>query len=393
MRAIFGWSLGASLLLACADAEVIAGSGGAGGGGAGGEAGAYIWRLPRNFPRPQVPEDNPMTVAKVALGRRLFYDKRLSGNGTFSCASCHRQELAFTDGRAQAEGSTGQAHARGSMSLAGVAYAPTLTWANPLMTTLEKQALVPMFGETPVELGLAGQEGEALGRLRSEAVYQKLFPEAFPGQGDPFTIEAVVKAIACFERTMISGTSRFDLHEAGAVGALTEAELRGRDLFFSERLECFHCHGGFLLADATFERKKLSEVTFHNTGLYNLDGEGAYPPDNQGVMGVTLKASDMGRFKAPTLRNIAVTAPYFHDGSAATLDEVIDHYAAGGRAIKAGPYQGDGAASPLKSEFLLGFELSAQERADLISFLKSLTDEDFLHNPGLGDPWAPGASP
>jgi cytochrome c peroxidase len=119
---------------------------------------AFEWALPTGFPAPPVPPDNPMTSQKVELGRRLFYDKRLSDNGTFSCASCHVQALAFTDGRATAVGSTGQLHPRSSMSLANVAYAPTLTWANPLMVALERQALVPLFGDAPLELGLSSIE-------------------------------------------------------------------------------------------------------------------------------------------------------------------------------------------------------------------------------------------
>jgi cytochrome c peroxidase len=364
-----------------------------GGPGDAGDAGPivendWVWDLPPGFPKPKVPADNPITKAKVELGRRLFYDVRMSGNETQSCASCHEQRLAFTDGKARGVGSTGETHPRGSMSLANVGYASVLTWANPILGTLEKQALAPMFGEAPVELGLAGKEDELIARLRAEPIYQDLFPRAFPSEKDPFSIDSITKALATFQRTLISGRSPYDRWVNGDTSALSASAKRGHDLFFSERLECFHCHGGFLFADAvTHEMKTITEVMFHNTGLYNIDGRGAYPPDNTGVFAVTGNPGDMGRFKAPTLRNVAVTAPYMHDGSIATLEGVLDHYAAGGRTIANGPYAGDGSKSPLKSEFVSGFTLTPQEKADVVEFLKSLTDDAFLHDPRFSDPW------
>jgi cytochrome c peroxidase len=129
-------------------------------------------------------------------------------------------------------------------------------------------------------------------------------------------------------------------------------------------------------------------MPYHNTGLYNVDGKGAYPEPNTGVYSVTLDPEDMGKFKAPTLRNIAVTAPYMHDGSIATLSEVLDHYAAGGRTIAAGPNKGVGSKNPLKDPLVQGFELSKQQRADVIAFLESLTDEAFLTDPAFADPFA-----
>jgi cytochrome c peroxidase len=148
----------------------------------------YHWELPKGFPRPQVPPGNPMSAAKVKLGRYLFYDKRLSGNGTQSCASCHRQELAFTDGKPRAEGATGEVHPRGAMSLVNVAYNSVLTWSNPGLHALEEQALTPMFGRHPVELGLSGDAGELLRIFRTDAVYRRACPASFSGQRDPFTI-------------------------------------------------------------------------------------------------------------------------------------------------------------------------------------------------------------
>ncbi|WP_129351204.1 methanobactin export MATE transporter MbnM [Sorangium cellulosum] len=362
---------------------------GTGAGGGGGDAGVYDWGLPPGFPVPRVPEDNPMSEVKVELGRRLFYDRRLSGNGTYSCGSCHRQELAFTDALDVAEGSTGELHTRGSMSLANVAYLTTLTWGNPLIDSLEEQALGPMFGETPVELGLAGLEEEMLDRLRAEPLYQDLFPAAFPGDADPIRLANITKAIAAFERSLLSYRSPYDRYSYGGdPSAMSAAALRGKDLFFSERLECFHCHGGFNLSDSVaHEGTTFEEVMFHNTGLYNIDGNGAYPPGNAGVYEVSGQATDMGRFRSPTLRNIALTAPYMHDGSIETLEGVLDHYAAGGRTIESGPYAGVGSENRYKSELIRGFELTAEEKADMIAFLESLTDEEFLTDPRFADPW------
>src|SRR5215471_3242044 len=147
--------------------------------------GDWEWNLPKGFPKPFVPPDNPMTGAKVELGRHLFYEVRMSVNGQASCASCHKQELAFTDGRKVGVGATGESHSRGAMGLVNIAYSGTLTWSNPQMTRLEDQALVPMFGEHPVELGL--REGDGfLSRVRSDQKYRELFPKAVPNETDPF---------------------------------------------------------------------------------------------------------------------------------------------------------------------------------------------------------------
>lgn len=350
----------------------------------------FAWRLPSWFPKPVVPADNPMSELKVQLGRHLFYDPQLSANGTQACASCHHQELGFTDGKLTALGSTGQVHPRNSMGLANVAYSAVFTWGNPLVLQLEAQAMVPIFGSEPIELGMKGKEDELVARLRATERYQSLFPRAFPDDVDPFSIGNLVRAISAFERTLVSGDSAYDRYAYGHdSSALSESAQRGLQLFNSERLECFHCHNGFALQDSiTYQGKGPLEVRFHNTGLYNIDGHGAYPAPNTGVHEITGKPEDMGRFRTPSLRNIALTAPYMHDGSIATLDGVLDHYAAGGRKIESGPFKGDGSKSPLRSALLVGFKLTAQERADVLAFLNSLTDETFVADPAFADPWS-----
>lgn len=347
----------------------------------------YDWHLPESIPAPPVPAENPMSAGKVALGRRLFYDTRLSINGTMSCATCHAQELAFTDARARSVGATGEVHPRGAMTLVNAAYASRLMWANPLLDRLEMQALTPLFGEDPVEMGMAGREAQIVELIRTDGYYREAFPEVFPSDAEPRSVLNAVRAIAAFVRSIVSFDSPYDQYLRGDESALSAAAVRGMGLFFSERLECFHCHGGFNFTDSsTHANAVVAPFGFHNTGLYNIDGTGAYPPDNTGLYDMTGERRDMGRFKAPTLRNVAVTAPYMHDGSMETLSEVIDHYRRGGRLIREGPYAGDGRRNPYKSRFVRGFELTEREKGDLIAFLESLTDESLLTDPRYADP-------
>jgi cytochrome c peroxidase len=233
---------------------------------------------------------------------------------------------------------------------------------------------------------MGGREAELIARLEADADYKARFAAAFPEEGGAITLLGITRALAAFQRTLISGDSPYDRWQRGE-GEVSEAVKRGRELFFSERLECFHCHGGFNFADSVnHEGQVFPEAAFHNTGLYNLDALGSYPAGGEGVFEITGDLLDMGRFRAPTLRNIAVTAPYMHDGSIATLSGVIDHYARGGRKIEEGPSAGDGSMNPHKSEFVSGFIITEAERADLIAFLESLTDEAFLTDPALGPP-------
>ncbi len=330
-----------------------------------------------------------MSSPKVELGRWLFYDTRLSGNKTMSCATCHIQALAFTDGKPRSIGSTGEIHPRSSMSLVNVAYSSRLTWANPLLDRLEDQALTPLLGDRPVEMGLGGREDEFADLLRTEPRYRELAEQAFPGDREPYSLLNGVRAITAFVRSIVSYATPYDRYLAGEDDAMSEAAVRGMDLFFSERLECFHCHGGFNFTDSTTHADaNVDRVGYHNTGLYNIDGNGAYPVDNTGLFDMTGERRDMGRFKAPSLRNVAVTAPYMHDGSIATLAEVIAHYERGGRLVADGPAAGDGRLSPFKSEFLRGFEISETERADLIAFLESLTDGSVLSDERFSNPFA-----
>ncbi|MGI9478363.1 MAG: MbnH family di-heme enzyme [Hyphomicrobiaceae bacterium] len=339
----------------------------------------FTWRLPVGMAPPPVPASNPMSSAKIELGRRLFFDIRLSGPGYMACATCHKPELAFTDGRKVAIGVTGQRHTRNSPTLTNVAYLSRFGWAQPKHEVLEVQLRRPMFGENPIEMGTLGHEVPVLTHIRSNSVYRQLFETAFAGEatasGDAISFDNIGRAIAAFQRTIVSANAPYDKFVGGDQTALSAAARRGLRLFSSARLNCSKCHVPPFFTDA------IGDVRFHNTGLYNVDGTGRLPGTDQGLTNETKMPADIGRFRTPTLRNIKITAPYMHDGSVASLKEVIDHYAAGGRAAL------HGAPSPLRSPLVRGFRISASERQDVIAFLDSLTDTTFLAEPSFRSPY------
>lgn len=332
----------------------------------------WDWRLPAGIPRPAVPADNPMTAAKVELGRHLFYDKRMSVNGAGGCASCHIQELAFTEGHARPESVVGDIHPRGSMSLVNVAYAPSLTWAHSGATSLEEQALVPLLGIDPIiELGLLEHEQEFFDMLRADATYQRLFAQVFPGE--PVSLKNVTKALAAFERSIVSMRSPYDRYKFGGdAAAISAAAKRGEALFTSTG--CAQCHGGFNFEAVRVEGEPESTGSglFFNTGL-------TYEAPNRGLYENTGRFDDFGRFRAPTLRNIAVTDPYMHDGSKVSLEEVIDHYASGG-----------GFNQTNRTPLLRPFAITDEQKDDLVEFLKTLTDQELLHDARWSNPWPVG---
>jgi cytochrome c peroxidase len=360
-------------------------AGGDGGQDAAAQA-AYAWQLPAGFPVPPVPADNPMSEAKVSLGRRLFHDRRLSLNETQACSTCHQQARAFTDGKARAVGSTGEVHKRGALSITNAAYRATYNWENSLLRTLEQQALVPLFNMDPaVELGMDGHEDVLLARLAADPEYPAMFRAAFPERAEAISLQTTVFAVAAFARTIVSGDAPYDRWRSGDAGAMSASALRGLALF-EGKARCVGCHGGLTFTDAEWTPgMDPGAVPFHNEGLYDVDGAGGYPPEDPGLALQTGRAEDVGRFRAPTLRNVAVTAPYMHDGSLATLAEVIDHYAE--------PFSLDGAGNrvapnPRRDLLVRDIVLDAGERADLLAFLEALTDEALLTDPRYADPFA-----
>jgi cytochrome c peroxidase len=304
----------------------------------------YVWLLPRGFPTPAVPADNPMSEPKVSLGRRLFFDPLLSVTGHYSCASCHDPAQAFTDGRPVAVGALGDPLSRNAMALVNVAYNISFGWTKSGARSLEAQMREPLLNTHPVELGLSGREASLATQLASDPAYAEAFAAAFPGDEMPVTFEHLIKAVAAFERTLISGNSAFDRYVfQGDHTALSDSAKRGMAIFFSRSAGCSGCHSGF-----------------NFTGTWrDSEGETGKPAfASNGVTAVPMRV--------PTLRNIALSGPYMHDGRFPTLDAVVDHYfGLGKRAIR----------YDLR---LPRVSFDMQQKADLIVFLTSLTDESFL---------------
>jgi len=325
----------------------------------------FQWNLPKGFDPPPVPLDNPMSGAKVELGRALFFEQKLSRNGTRACSSCHLPAAAFTDHEQTPSGATSVRLARNSMTLTNVAYAAAFTWSNPNPVSLEQQMHIPLFGTTPIEIGM---DDSAIARLKEDGRYRQLFAEAFPTDAHPVTTDHVIKAIATYLRTLISGNSQYDRYRNGDPAAMSESAVAGMKLFFSERGGCVECHGGI-----NFDRPKTGTGVYANTGLYDVDGQGSYPGNNIGLKEFSKQDADMGKFKIPTLRNVELTAPYMHDGSFENLDAVIDHYSRGGLHIgtySAAPTRWQDPRVRLKAFTFI-------ERRDLKAFLTSLTDDEF----------------
>ncbi len=348
-----------------------------------GDAAAFRWSLPAGVSPPAVPRENPMSDAKVELGRRLFHDPRLSVNGAFSCASCHRQEFAFADAKNLSLGVTGDVHPRNSIGLSNVGYQLSFGWAAPGTTSLEVHALIPMFGDAPIEMGLKGRESQVVSDLQRVTLYRHLFAYAFAGEPSPIRIENIVRSIAAFQRTILSFNAPIDRYRRGESGALSAAAVRGMALF--ESRGCTQCHAGpdFTLATVPASARDA----FANTGLYNLNATGLYPSRNRGLFELTNIPTDMGRMKIPSLRNVALTFPYEHDGSVGSLDAVLENYARGGRLVQSGPNAGDGRGNPFKDARLRPFAFAPGDKSDFLAFLNALTDSSLVTNPKLTNPW------
>lgn len=334
------------------------------------ETGPYELQTPGNFGDYLIPANNPLTKEGVALGRMLFYEKKLSNNNTISCASCHQQQKAFTDGKALSPGSEGILGKRSTMSLANLLWAKRFFW-DGRATTLEQQALIPI--QDPVEMHQTLEQ--AVAKLQQTPEYPTRFKLVFGSE--TITAENIAKALAQFERTLISADSRYDQYLAKKYQP-TAQELRGEALFFTHPIagslrggNCGDCHGGFL----------TTLGNFHNNGL-----DTDFP--DIGLEGTTGKTSDRGKFKAPTLRNIALTAPYMHDGRFETLEEVLDHYnehvqmsATLDPLIIEASNEVSEPGAPVK------LFLSEQEKKDIIAFMQLLTDSTFVTDSRFSDPF------
>lgn len=306
----------------------------------------YELDVPTGFPYPVIPKDNELTVARVALGKRLFYDPILSEDSTISCASCHKQALAFADDVPISPGVKGRLGFRNAPTMANVAYVERFNKDGGVVK-LDLQPVVPIEDHNEMNLPLQ----DAVARLKAHPDYPEAFLKAYGKEASPFTL---TRALASFMRTLISGSSRYDLYAGGKTSAVSEAERRGLTLF-TGRAGCANCHAGF----------NFTDNNFRNNGLYEIY-------EDPGRNRITLRPEDEGKFRVPTLRNIDLTAPYMHDGSLPTLESVIEHY------------NGGGTAHPNKDTLIRPLQLSEEEKASLAAFLRTLTDSTFINNPLFG---------
>ena len=304
-----------------------------------------LMEIPKGFSDIDFPEGNEFTKARWDLGKRLFFDTALSVDSTISCGSCHQPALAFSDDVAFSLGVKEQLGNRNSPSLANVAYQPYLTREGGV-PTLEMQVLIPIQEHNEFDFNIV----LITDRLKEDSTYVKMALTAYDREIDAFVI---TRAISSFERSLLSGYSSFDQYQNyDKNSALSDAAIRGMNLFFSEETNCSKCHSDFNFTNYAFENNGLYEV-YTDEGRFRLTGE----------------ESDRALFKVPSLRNIELTAPYMHDGSLNTLEEIIEHYQNGGK------------NHPQKSNLIQPLGLTEFEKVDLIKFLKSLTDETFISNP------------
>ena len=311
---------------------------------------AYQLDVPEWFPEMQIPAENQLTKSRIDLGRKLFYEPLLSLDSSISCATCHLQEKAFTDGIPISIGVDGALGLRNAPTLANIGFAPYF-FHDGGVSTLELQSQQPIFSVVEMRFTIAG----FLERIQDNEEYQLMFKQAYDREPDAFGIS---RAIASFERTFISGNSRFDQFEyQGLANALSEQEKRGRNLFFSDAAKCSSCH----------EPPLFTNYEFENVGLYLNYAD-------SGRARISHLQADNGKFKVPTLRNIELSAPYMHDGSLESLEQVVEHFNSGG------------VGHPNQSDSIKPLYLSNQDKEDLVSFLKSLTDERFIANMSLSDP-------
>jgi cytochrome c peroxidase len=338
----------------------------------------YSLPIPAGVLPPLIPDDNPLTAAKVSLGQKLYFDARLSADDRVSCATCHDPAKGFADGQPVAVGISGKKGARNSPTSLNSAYNDLQFW-DGRAPTLEEQSKGPLIN--PVEMGMPSHDA-ITAKLQKIPEYPPLFKEAFGS--DQMTIDNVARAVASFERTLISFSSPFDRFIAGDKSAMSASAQRGWALF-NEKARCNNCHG-YVASLPTFSDNKFHNigVAMHAANFAELARKAAQSPlsdlahaaaySELGRFLVTKQEKDIGAFKTPGLRNVALTAPYMHDGSQRTLEEVIDFYDKGG---ENNPYL-DGGMRPLK--------LTPEERADLVEFLKTLTSDDLARLPKAGSP-------
>ncbi len=304
-----------------------------------------LMEIPKGFPEVLHPEGNEFTIQRWELGKKLFFDPIMSVDSMISCASCHKPALAFSDDVALSNGVADRPGTQNAPSLANITYHPYFTRAGGV-PNLEQQILVPIqeHNEFDFNILLIAE------RLAADSLYVSLAQKAYDREPDAFVI---TRALSCFERSLLSGYSPYDQYtQYDNSDAMSEAAIRGMDLFFSEKTNCSNCHNGFNFSDYAFANNGLYE-NYEDSGRFRLTGN----------------EEDRALFKVPSLRNIALTAPYMHNGSINSLEEVIQHYQTGGK------------SHPHKSPLIKSLSLSQEEQNDLLQFLNALSDESFINSP------------
>jgi cytochrome c peroxidase len=313
------------------------------------------------------------TSAILTLGRYLFYDNNLSFNQTKSCASCHDPSLAFTDGYRKSSTATGDNTLHNAPSLVNAVHQLRLDWANPSITSIYQQNDRPLFNEHPVELGVKHHEAIILQRFQENHLYTSLFAKVYQNDST-ITFIRIRESLAAFVASIESRQSAYDKYIRGDSTQLSAAAKHGLQLFLSTSLNCASCHTPPLFTLNDRRRPLPIDSIYVNIGLHAYNKQKIPNEDQQGVFLHTHQLGDMGKFKIPSLRNVAITAPYMHDGSMANLTDVIDLYQKGR------------VDHSLKDKRIKGFKLSATEKQDLIAFLHSLTDSSLLRNPSFTNP-------
>jgi cytochrome c peroxidase len=308
----------------------------------------------------------------------LFFDDKLSYNQTKSCASCHDPQFAFTDGYRKSVGADGENLRRNAPSILNTTYLKALTWGDSSIHAFSQQLIFPLFNEHPKELGWTSNELEIINRFKQDPFYQTLFSKAFPKEKNHFSTGFFLEAISAFENQLESLNSPYDQYLKGNKTAMNEKAIKGLALFNSTKLSCFKCHS----LNVTQQ-----PLLYANTGLYNLNEDGSYPASDQGLYEITKNTNDKGKFRVPSLRNILITAPYGHDGSVETIQQMIYIYQRGGRLIEGKENKGDGRFNKNKSSLINGFTLTDEEQVELIEFLAALTDTSYLRNKQLMNPF------
>lgn len=337
-------------------------------------------KIPHDTAGVYLDERNPFTPAKAELGRYLFYDRRLSINNTKACASCHAQEFSFTDSYHRSAGAFGDLLPRNSRPLVNIVFNKYLTGADSTIHFPEQQISNPLMNEHPVEMGMKGNEAVILQRLATDPMYWQQFKAAFPSDTDPFTIQNLQWAISSFVKSIFSFDTPYDHYRAkNDSNALTAAARKGMQLFFSDSLQCHSCHGGINFSTPFWQDEQGRTTFYFNTGIYAAtDSQNR----DEGLAELTGRKEDAGKFLVPTLRNLAFTGPYLHDGSMATLEEIILAYEK--RPVKTE----EGIKNPGKHSLIKRFRLNSQERKELIAFLLSLSDSTICRNPSYANPFS-----